>query len=165
MEESRLLKFVYTLFLGVIVALFVGVGINTFYPGPKSPEYPIALNYYGKEPTAEQLKVQNAWDQQMTKHNEQMKPYNRNVSMIALGGAITLLVVSLLFEKSIKLLSDGMLIGGFLTLIYSIGRGFASEDSKYVFIALCVGLAIVLFTGYKKFIAHTFQQKNNSSAA
>lgn len=155
MDDSRLLKVVYTLFLGVILALFVGVGINTFYPGPKSPEYPVALNYYNKEPTPEQIRLEKAWNQEMATHNQQMKPYNRNVSMIALGAAISLLVISLLLEKTIKLLSDGLLIGGLLTLLYGIGRGFASEDSKYVFMALSVGLVIVLFMGYKKFIAHS----------
>lgn len=162
MDDSKILKFVYTLFLGVIVALFIGVGINTFYPGPKPPEYPMALNYYGKEPTAEQLKLQKNWDQQVAAHDKQMKPYNRNVSMVALAAAIILLVVSLIFERGIKLLSDGMLIGGLLTLLYSIGRGFASNDSKYVFLALCVGLAIVIYTGYMKFIARSHRDNTNS---
>lgn len=152
MEDRGILKLVYTLFLGVLLALFVGVGINTFYPGPKQPEYPTALNTIGKEPSTEQLKVEKAWNQKMAEHDKQMKPYNRNVSMIALGAAVCLLVASIMLEKHIKLLSDGILVGGLLSLLYSIGRGFASEDSKYVFIAISAGLVIVLYTGYRQFI-------------
>lgn len=152
MEDRKLLKLIYTLFLGVLVALFVGVGINTFYPGPKQPEYPVALNSWSKEPTPEQIAQQKVWDKRMADHNRQMKPYNRNVSIIALSIAVVLLVISVVLHDRIKLMSDGVLVGGLLTLLYSIGRGFASEDSRYVFAAITVGLVIVLYTGYRQFI-------------
>ena len=152
MEEHKLLKLVYTFFLGILIALFVGVGINTFYPAPKAPEFPTALNTLGKEPTDQDIKLQQQWDKQMAAHNKQLKPYNRNVSIIALSAAVILLVVSIVLEKRISILSEGTLIGGLLTLLYSIGRGFASEESKYVFVAVTVGLIVVAYTGYQRFI-------------
>lgn len=153
MEDRKLLKLVYALFLGVLLALFVGVGINTLYTEPKLPEYPATLNgYYGKEPTAEQMRLQQQWDKDIAAHNKKMQPYNRNVSMLALGAAVGFLIISVLFEKHIKVLSDGTLIGGLLTLLYSIGRGFASENSKFLFITISVGLMIVTYIGYRQFI-------------
>ena len=44
-----ILKFIYTVFIGVLFATLVGVGIAAFYPQPKYPDYPIRLSY-PKEP-------------------------------------------------------------------------------------------------------------------
>jgi hypothetical protein len=162
MQDNNLLKLIYTFFLGIFLAIFVGVGINTFYPGPKSPEFPTALNTYGKEPelTNDQIKIQKDWDQTMAQHNQDMKPYNRNVSMLTLAAAVIFLVVSIAYEKKIKIIADGIMLGGLFTLLYSLGRGFASENSKYVFAVVSVGLAIILFLGYHRFVRiNTKQQK------
>jgi hypothetical protein len=155
MEDNKVLKLVYTFFLGILLALFVGVGINTFYPGPKMPEYSTAITTYGKEPSAEETKAQKAYDLKMEKHNKDMQPYNRNVSIITLCAAVLLLIISIVAEKRIKVISDGIMLGGLFTLFYSIGRGFASEDSKYVFLVISVGLAIVLYLGYHRFVKST----------
>lgn len=153
MEDNKILKLVYTFFLGLLLAIFVGVGINTFYPSPPAPKYPIELNYYGKEPTKAQEDSQKRYDIKMQAHEEKMKPYNRNVSVITLVAAVLFLVVSIVYEKRIKIISDGIMLGGLFTLMYSIGRGFASEDSKYVFIVVTVGLIVVLYLGYHRFVA------------
>ena len=152
MEDNRILRLVYTFFLGLLLAIFVGVGINTFYPGPTPPPFPIELNNYGKEPNTEQLAKERAFDAKMEQHNQKMKPYNRNVSIITLVGAVVFLAVSMAYEKKIKILADGVMLGGLFTLLYSIGRGFASENSKYVFTVVTVGLALVLYLGYHRFV-------------
>jgi len=35
------IKTIYTLFLALLIALFVGLGIDSFYPKPVRPEYPM----------------------------------------------------------------------------------------------------------------------------
>ena len=151
MEERRGLRLIYTVFLGVLIALFVGLGINTFYPGPTQPTFPTELNTIGKEPSEQQIRLQSEWDKQMAAHNERMKPYNRNVAIIALVTAVTLLVISIVLDRRIKPLGEGLLIGGLLTLLYSIGRGFASEESRFVFVAVTISLIVVLYVGYHQF--------------
>jgi len=37
------LRFVYIVFIGVLLATLVGVGIAAFYPGPKAPEPPLSI--------------------------------------------------------------------------------------------------------------------------
>lgn len=151
-EETGLLRLAYTFFLGILLAVFIGVGINTFYPGPEAPKYPTELNSYGKEMTIAQEKTQKAFDKKMDVYNEKMKPYNRNVSIITLCAAVIMLAVSLLYEKKIRVIADGIMLGGIFTLIYSLGRGFASEDTKYVFAMVSIGLVIVLYLGYHRFV-------------
>ena len=151
-EDNRMLKFVYSVFLGVLLAVFVGVGVATFYPGPKPVEYPTTLNNISKEPSPYQLEIQNNFETKMAQHNKDMMPYNRNVSVIVLSAAVVLLVLGLIFERKIMVLSEGVTLGGLFSLIYGIGRGFASQDTKYSFLAVTIGLIIVLYLGYRRFV-------------
>lgn len=152
MEDNKILKLVYTFFLGILLAIFVGVGINTFYPPPPEPKWPTQLETYGKELSEQQQKTQIAHEKRMQAYEEDLKPYSRNVSIITLVSAVALLAVSILFEKKIKVIADGVMIGGLFTLLYSIGRGFASGDDKYMFVMVTVSLAVVLYLGYHRFV-------------
>lgn len=152
MEDNRVLKLVYTFFLGLLLAIFIGVGISTFYAGPKAPTYPTELNTYGKELTTEQIAKQKQFDQVDEQYRNKLKPYSRNVSIISLTAAVALLGISLLYEKKIKLIADGIMLGGVFTLMYSLGQSFAAENSKFSFGVVTVGLIIVLYLGYHRFV-------------
>ncbi len=166
MGDNKVLKLVYTFFLGVLLAIFVGVGIGTFYKSPAAPHFPVELNGYGKEQcmTEEQVAKQREYDRKLEKYQEQMKPYNRNVSIISLAAGVVFLTLSLIFEKRIKIIADGIMLGGLFLLIYSTGRGFAAEDSKYVFVTVSVGLVAVLFLGYHRFVREHTATKKKSKA-
>ncbi len=159
MEDNKTLQLVYTFFVGILIALFIGVGISTFYAEPASPKYPVEINSYGKELTAEQEEKLRALDTEREAYNERMKPYNRNVSVIVLIAAVMLLVASILLEKKIQLLSDGIMLGGLFSLIYGIGRGFASQNTRYVFVVISLGLATVLYLGYHRFVSKPAKRK------
>jgi hypothetical protein len=152
MEDNKVLKLVYTFFIGILIAIFVGVGIATFYPGPSAPQWPVELNTMGKEPTAVEEQIQKTFDIKMQAYQEKSKPYNQNVSVITLLASVFLLGLSIALEKKIKIIADGIMLGGLFTLLYSIGRGFASENTKYVFITVTIGLAVALYLGYHKFV-------------
>lgn len=152
MEDNKILKIVYTFFLGLLLAIFVGVGINTFYEAPTTPKYPTELTQPTKERGPEQTAEQQAFDQKMDEYNDKSRTYNRNVSIMTLIAAVAFLTVSLLSEKKIRVIADGIMIGGLFTLLYSLGRGFASEDSKYTFIAVTIGLITALYLGYHRFV-------------
>lgn len=147
-----MLKLAYTFFLGILLAIFVGFGIAAFYEQPAMPKWPTELSTIGKEPSVEQEKIQKEFDAKQEVWNEKMKPYNRNVSIMTLLAAVIFVAISLLFEKKINILADGIMLGGVFTLIYSLGRGFASQDSKYSFLIVTIGLVIVLALGYLRFI-------------
>jgi len=152
-DDNKVIKLVYTFFLGVLLAIFIGVGIETFYPSPTSPEYPAELSTYGKEMTDVQLQKQQEYDESQRIYMDSLEPYNRNVSIIALVSSVVLLAVSLFIEKRlIKVIADGVMLGGLFMLLYSLIRGFAAQDSKYVFIVAAVGLVIAIYLGYHRFV-------------
>lgn len=148
-----MLKFIYSFFLGLLLVIFVGMGVATFYPAPKAPEYPTTLTQRADPGyTPEEKKIDAAYQKQSQDYNKKFQAYNRNVSIIVLVAAIVLLVVSLMLHSRISVLADGLLLGGTFTLVYSIGRSFASEDPKYSFVVVSVGLVVTLAVGYLKFI-------------
>lgn len=157
------LRFIYTLFIGILVALFIGLGISTFYEKPKEPEYPVSLKY--PQPAMERetpasvspqiQQEQEAYDKRWKAHSEKLEVYNRNVAIIALVAAIIVLAVSLVLVQNLLLISDGLLLGGVFTLLYALVRSFETRNSKFEFIVVTIGLAVSLFLGYWKFIRTT----------
>ncbi|MDD3487321.1 MAG: hypothetical protein PHF35_03020 [Candidatus Moranbacteria bacterium] len=158
-----IIKIIYTLFLALLVALFVGLGIDAFYPGPTAPEEPVILQSEkpGCEDTAELKAARLEYNQAQKYFADQSKPYNRNVSIFSIAAAIIILVLSLTLLSRIRMIADGILLGGVFTTAYGIIRGLASEDVKFRFLIVTVGLLIALVLGYIKFIAPQEKGKIN----
>ena len=156
------IKVLYTVCLALLVALFVGSGIAAFYPAPKQPEFPSKLQRsepLSDNPTAaekarrkEADRLQQRFDRDTKKFQRLSASYNRDVSMASLIAAVIILMISLTLLKQIMLLSDGLLLGGALTLIYSIIRGFAGDNDMFRFIVVGVGTAVTVAIGYIRFV-------------
>lgn len=150
------IEFIYTLFMALIIALFFGLGVAAFYPSPDEPNYPEVLQTsakYEDGPTEEQSEAQIQYEKDIEIYQDSFADYSRNVSMITLGLAILAMVISLTLSSRIFVMSNGFLLGGVFTLMYSMVRGFMTSDTKYMFAIVCVGLAITLVLGYIKFVA------------
>jgi len=149
-----IIKFIYTIFLALLIALFVGLGIDAFYPAPKAPEYPVELQKaeLSCNETAEQKDARINFDQDQRTYQEKIKPYNRNVSIISLIASIIILVLSLTFLSKIKMIADGILLGGVFSTVYSIIMGMMAGSSQFRFLIVIVGIIIAFLLGYIKFI-------------
>lgn len=156
-----LIKYVYVVFVGMLLAAFVGVGIAAFYKGPKAPEYPAELQYPAltrpeQQPDAtaeakrQELQLKN--DEAFKVFQKENELYQRNVSIIALLAAIMMLILSLTLVKQIQVIADGLLLGGVITLGYSVVRGFGSNDDMVRFMVVSVSLVVALVLGYIKFV-------------
>lgn len=172
------IRLIYTLFLGILVALFVGFGIEAFYPTPDYPEYPLEDGYKSVaqvenvhksvvQPvpsvslTPEIQEKELKYQKETREFNKNILPkYNRNVSVITLIAAIGIFIISMVAISKITILSDGLLVGGVLVLLYAMGRSFGVEDSRYPFAAVSVGLITALFLGYIRFIKHEEGRKS-----
>jgi hypothetical protein len=150
------------LFIAIMIAAFIGFGVDTFYPEPDYPEYPTALDRpfpvekdtdeLTEEEKAQQNQEYEEFQQKQKEYETQIKLYNRNVSIIAISLAVTILVLSIVFASRLEIISDGMMLGGVFTLLYGIGRGFAADDSQFRFIIITVGLVVAMTLGYIRFI-------------
>ena len=153
-----LLKYVYIVFIGILLSIFIGVGIAAFYEGPKQPDQNyIPRNLYSESEkdatkSAELEKIEAAQNKEWQEFSKKTQEYNKNVSIIAVIASILILVISLTLFKKILLIADGLLLGGVLTLLYAIIRSFNSQDFKYIFVVVSIGLLTSLILGYLKFI-------------
>lgn len=158
-----ILKFIYTIFIGLLFATLVGVGIAAFYPQPKAPDYPSSLQYYPEKPGTEQearrLAEQKRYDQSYKAFESRNKTYNRDVSIISLVIAVVALLVSLTLFNKLLMISDGILLGGLLTLLYSIIRGFETDDNIFRFVVVAVGFISAIVVGYIKFTKPALKKK------
>lgn len=158
-RSEMTLKLLYALLIGIFVVVFVGVGIAAFYPQLKYPVSPISMKYgspvMDKEgKMLEEVKVEmEKYDQEQKDFQIKSQIYNRNVSILALVFSIVIVIISLTLFKKIYLIADGLLLGGVLTLLYSVIRGFESDDNMFRFVVVSAGLIISLFLGYVKFIS------------
>jgi len=153
-----LIKYLYTFFLAVLLVTFVGVGIAAFYKAPKHPEYPIETEPVVTKPmevTTESAQMQEKrinFELKSRDYQKQNEEYNKNVSTIAIVASLLILIVSISFLSKIMYLSDGLLMGGVFTLIYSVFRGFSAGDEIYRFVVVTIGLIVAIFLGYWKFV-------------
>ena len=157
-DGNMVLKLIYTFLIGIFLAVFIGVGIAAFYPEPKFPEPPMVIKYCSSEMGSDleqfpELKTQlEEFDREEKVYQQKSQIYNRNVSIAALIASILIVVASLTLFRKILLIADGLLLGGVLTLIYSVMRGFGTQDNMFRFIVVTFGLIISLALGYVKFI-------------
>ena len=151
-----MIRYIYIFFVGLFLAIFVGLGIAVFYEAPAAPEEP---SWYRsamdqKEPSESEKQEERAYLSAQKKYEEAMLEYNRNVSVIVLLCAVVILAVSLIFTEKLGVIADGLLLGGIFTLLYGIGRGMDTGSNTYRFLIATVGLVTTLVLGYIKFTRH-----------
>ena len=151
MDYNKILNLIYVLFVGLLIAIFVGVGINTFYEPPEQPEYPYDYGYQ-EETSEEQIKLEKQYEKENDKYEKEAKEYYGNASVLAVSSSVVLIAFSIAYAKKIKTIGDGVMLGGLFTLLYSIGLGIASTNSKLNFGIVSVSLVVVIYLGYHRFI-------------
>ena len=148
-----MLVVVYKVFVGLLLATFIGVGIAAFAPEPKPPEAPIAVMAPGSATQSPEAQKEMEEFRNATRAFQvELAIYNRNVSAASAVASIVMLVLSLSLLRAIGLFSDGFLLGGILTFTYSVLRGFAAEDNMFRFVIVSIGLVIALTLGYVRFV-------------
>lgn len=150
--RMRMLKMLYALAIALLVVAFVGFGISAFYPAPVLPEYPRELEFVGENPTEEEKELLAEQEKKEEAYQEQFSDYNQVVSSIAIGTAILLLVSSILWLSGLAVIGDGTTLGAVFTLFYGLIRAFMTENEQFRFIAVAIGLAILLVLVYLKFV-------------
>jgi len=167
-RQHYALQTIFSFFLGLMVLAFIGVGVNTFYPQPADryqkqlqPLYDKQSQIYGTkggvEPTgaaaAELAQIQTQIDAINKKSEAEMKSWGLNTSIILVLFATAVMGISLVRSDQLRVLSNGLLLGGLFTMLYGMGWTIASNTSGYLrFFVVVVALAVALGLGYVKFV-------------
>ena len=156
------LKPLYALAIALLVVAFVGFGISAFYPEPEYPEYPPELEFSGPNPTAEERELMAEQREKEEAYQHRISDYNRVVSAIVIGVAVLLLVGSLLWISGLPVIGDGTTLGAVFTLFYGLIRAFMTNDEQFRFVAVAIGLVVLLTLVYWKFSRSPALQRGKS---
>ncbi|MFA5844795.1 MAG: hypothetical protein WC971_08205 [Coriobacteriia bacterium] len=168
-RQRYALQTIFSFFLGIMVTAFIGVGVNTFYPAPDQTYQEELQNLNrkqedidalrsGKEGTltpAEQKQLQQIRDdirKVEDKRNAQQKVWARNTSIIVILFATIVMALSLIRSEQLKVISNGLLLGGVFTMVYGTGWVIFSGESTSRFFVMVFALAVTVGLGYVKFV-------------
>lgn len=164
-RQRYTLQTIFSFFLGLMVVAFIGVGVNTFYPSPAEryqaqlqPLYDQqnTLQAGGKTPTpAEQTQmtaVQTKINDLQAKQRSEEQPWSLNTSIVLVLFATAVMGVSLVRAEQLRVLSNGLLLGGLFTMLYGMGWTIASSTSNTRFYVVLFALAVTIALGYLKFV-------------
>jgi hypothetical protein len=169
--SNPVLRTMYTLALGVLVAAFVGFGIEVVYPAPEFPERelfdgpgepppeemiveetvsPQESEEKAKEPPPKDLPPQSGLGFQ--EYERELAEHNRIGSVIALGASVLILVAALIpVVGLLPVIGGGLMLGGVLTLLYGVILAIQAQSPLLRFLAVTVGLIVLLVALYLKF--------------
>ena len=148
MKAVSLLQVIYSFFLGLVVLGLVAIGINTFHPQPRWPEF--GYDKYDGAPTPGQIAEQASAQEAARLAQES---WSLTTSIILLVAATLILAVSLWRPARMAVISNGLLLGGIFTMIYAVGQSLSSQTGQLArfFVALAA-LVVTVGIGYLTFI-------------
>src|SRR3989344_784097 len=172
-EISRLKRTILGISIAIILALFIGYGINTFYKPPKyedfckeqirkqiitSEEGCIAVGgqwsvYPEKIISENKTVIQGFCDPNYTCNKEYTSVreiYNRNVFIISVIAGLICVIVGGIVLK-LESVSSGIMGGGVLSIIYGTVRYWGELADAGRFTILGIVLAVLIWIGYRKF--------------
>jgi len=177
-RQHYALQTIFSFFLGLMVLAFIGVGVNTFLPSPAEQHQEEQRAIQRKmeainikmSPTksldatqqAEMEKLQKQQNVLQDKIDAEMKAWARTTSIILVIFATLILVVSLALNEKLRVISNGLLLGGLFTMVYGVGWVIFSGNSVARFVVIAFALAVTIGLGYVKFVR---QRKGRLAAA
>jgi hypothetical protein len=166
-RQRDALQTIFSFFVGLMVLAFIGVGVNTFYEFPEqtyadqeqklfreqqnvNPKSdPSALTPAEK---AQNDRIQSEIDALQKKREAARQVWARNTSIVLVLFATLVMGISLIRSEQLRVLSNGLLLGGLFTMLYGTGWVVFSGSSWARFLVVLFALAITIGLGYLKFV-------------
>lgn len=168
-KRADALQLIFSFFLGILLAVLIGAGVWTFYPDPygaNSPEQEQLEELYKQQerlntktvgaPTPAQQVEQRRIQDEIDKINDDMtdgrSTWAINTSIVLITFATVLMAISLFLPEHLRVFSNGVLLGGLLTVLYGTGWSFAGGNSRARFFVILVAVLLAVVFGYLRFI-------------
>lgn len=166
-QHGRAKPVLLSVAIAIILALFVGYGIHTFYPAPEYEDYcPEKTSVKVIETESECLAQGGKWtdygerdgieakgwcdqDYRCRKELDSAREvYNRDVFFVTLISGIIAIILGVVL--TLASVSSGIFAGGILTVIYGTLRYWGDMADVLRFTILGLVLALLIWVGYKK---------------
>lgn len=165
-DSRQGLQTIFSVFLGLMLTAFVGIGTYTFHPPPTTLRDTLAANRNAQQQvrgrsTDEQLtESQRADLRRLEAEHEQVlvrldtleKGWRRSTSIVLIVFATLAMACSLVRADELPVVSNGLLLGGVFTMLYGIGWVIQSDSTVGRFAVITVALLVTLVLGYLRFV-------------
>lgn len=177
-KQRGALQIIFSFFLGLMVTAFIGVGVYTFYPPPEERYQEQLQELYRRQEDIQSFKEPSALtpgDRARLKEIQasirkiedaqtaSREVWGRNTSIILITFATLVMSISLIMSDRLKVISNGLLLGGLFTMLYGTGWIIATGTSQARFFVMTAALAITLGLGYVRFVRE--RRDDNGTAA
>jgi len=178
-RQHYALQTIFSFFLGLMVLAFIGVGVNTFYPSPATQreqaqqkidrqiEAITSVNQNKSLDATQQAQIQKLQNQRNALQDvidADMKIWARNTSIILVIFATLVMSVSLVRSEQLRVLSNGLLLGGLFTMLYGTGWVIFSGNSTARFVVIAFALLVAIGLGYLKFVRRHAENPSTGAA-
>lgn len=166
-RQNNALQMIFSFFLGLMVVAVIGVAVNTFYEQPTQKydaelqklyrqQESLSVKNSGGDMSAEDQAKYDAITAQIDELNaEQQRAserWARNTSIILVVCATLVMVVSLVRSDQLRVISNGLLLGGIGTMVYGTGWGLFGGSSLVRFFVVLFAFIVSAGLGYLKFV-------------
>lgn len=177
-RQRAALQVIYSFFLGLMITAFIGVGVYTFYPSPDRVYGDQMQELYRQEEDilgyadgkgtesslteAEKAKLADIREERRELEDKQQAygdQWARNTSIVLIIFATAVMGVSLIRSEQLRILGNGLLLGGLFTMLYGVGWVIASSSSVARFAVMTFALLITLGLGYVRFVRQREEQQ------
>jgi len=166
-RQQYALQTIFSFFLGLMVLAFIGIGVNTFYSEPTYSDSPELQELYreqdsihrkgGPDPLspadeARLDEIQKEIETLQTDIEQVRQDWARNTSIILILFATMVMGISLVRSDQLRVISNGLLLGGLFTMVYGVGWIIFSGESVARFAVIVFALLVTLALGYLRFV-------------
>ncbi len=164
-RQQYALQTIFSFFLGLMVLAFIGIGVNTFYTEPdfNSPEMEKLYREQDRLYRGDDGKMTPEDDERLAEIQEELEVLNteaeqvrndwaRNTSIVLILFATMVMGVSLIRSEQLRVISNGLLLGGLFTMVYGVGWIIFSGESVARFVVIVFALLVTLALGYLRFV-------------
>jgi len=160
------LRTIFSIFLGLMLTAFFGIGVYTFHPPPtqfvdqikdlNQQEQIIKTTKKASELTnsdrdqLEEIALKRR--ELMIAAEEAREPWCLSTSIVLIILSTVTLVVSLVRAVQLQVVSNGLLLGGIFTMLYGIGWITFTGTSIIRFLVMTAALMVTLVLGYVRFV-------------
>ncbi len=167
-RQRNALQVIFAFFLGLMLTAFIGVGVNTFYPSPYQEMDSELQNLYqqqediefsrsgsGELSAADAAELEQVREEIRALEDERQndeQDWGRNTSIVLILFATLVMSISLIRSEELRIISNGLLLGGVFTMLYGTGWAIASGSSLARFGVMTFALAVTFGLGYARFV-------------
>lgn len=166
-RQNYALQTIFSFFLGLMALAFIVVAVITFYPSPDQErqtdidklfreQQAIYQAADGEKLSPEDEKrieeIQTEIDRLNELNMATQEGWARNVSIVLIIFATLLMGISLIRSEQLRVISNGLLLGGLFTMIAGVIWVISSGESIARFAVIVFAFAVAIGLGYLKFV-------------